>query len=152
MLKDRVEQMFKKMQNFFYRQPDPKNGKWSILVVEDNHVDQKLIADALQRGGFKIFIAANGQEGLALAKTTKPDLIILDCDMPVMNGLEMCRKLREDDSLEHTPVIFLTSNDTPKNIIDCFELDAENYLTKPISAKTLVSQVQASLKEHSSAS
>lgn len=121
-------------------------GKYNILIVEDSQVDQRLIQDILTKRGFNVAYASNGQEGLVKAKEIKPDLIILDCEMPVMGGIEMCKTLKQTLDLTEIPVIFLTSLDTPKNIIDCFELDAENYLSKPVSPKILLSEIHNVLK------
>lgn len=119
----------------------------TILVVEDSDVDRKWIEATLEKAKFRVISAVNGAIGLETAKTEKPDLIILDCDMPVMGGVEMCGKLREQNETEDIPVIFLTSVDTPANIVDCFEVDAENYLSKPISPKLLISQIEEVLNE-----
>ncbi len=118
-----------------------------ILIVDDNEIDRKIIRSALEKDGYKTVQAENGSVGLEMARTENPDLIFLDCQMPVMDGLTMCKKLKEDDDLKHTPVIFLTALDTPRNIIDCFEVDAENYLSKPISPKILTQQVKIILDE-----
>ena len=122
------------------------NSDTKILIVEDNHVDRKLLEKTLEREGFKMVFAENGEEGLSKAKETSPDLIILDCEMPIMSGNEMCKRLKEDNDLMDTPVIFLTSINTPKNIIDCFELDAESYLNKPVKPKVLLRQIEDALK------
>ncbi len=127
-------------------QPKP-----TILVVEDSDVFRKFITSTLEKQGYHVVTAVNGAAGLETVKSTKPDLILLDCEMPVMNGLEMCKKLKEDESTEDIPIIFLTAVDTPQNIVDCFEMDAENYLSKPISGKLLTSQIEAVLKQYTSA-
>jgi len=120
----------------------------TILTVEDNEIDRILIEKILTKAGYKVRLAVDGAKGLESIKEVRPDLIVLDCEMPVMGGVEMCRRLKENQATASIPVLFLTSVDTPKNIIECFELDAENYLNKPISAKLLLSEVEAILKEH----
>jgi CheY-like chemotaxis protein len=140
--------MFDKL--FGSKKSDNKNGNRKILIVDDNEIDRKIIRSALEKDGYQTVQAENGAIGLEMARKEKPDLVFLDCQMPVMDGLTMCKKLKEDDDLKHTPVIFLTALDTPRNIIDCFEVDAENYLSKPISPKILTQQVKIILDEHKS--
>ncbi len=118
-----------------------------ILIVDDNEIDRKVIQSALEKAGYSTIQAENGQIGLQKAKQESPDLIFLDCQMPVMDGLTMCKKLKEEDDFKNIPVIFLTALDTPRNIIDCFEVDAENYLSKPISPKILTQQVKFILEQ-----
>lgn len=132
---------------FGLNKADQKKSVYKILIVDDNEIDRKIIQKALQGAGHLTVLAENGQLGLEAAKKEHPDLIFLDCQMPVMDGLTVCKKLKEEDELKNTPVVFLTALDTPRNIIDCFEVDAENYLSKPISPKILVQQVKAVLEE-----
>ena len=141
--------MFNKILNFF--QPthkSPVNAKHSVLVVEDTDVDRSLIEKTLAREGYQVLIAKNGVEGLEIAKTQKPNAIVLDCEMPLMGGIEMCQRLRADKNLKNIPVIFLTSIDTPKNVVECFEAEATNFLTKPINSRTLIQEVKNVLKEN----
>lgn len=119
----------------------------TVLVVDDGPVDLKVAVSALEKAGYNVISEVNGEEGLATAREKHPDLILLDCDMPVMTGPQMCKKLKEDETISDIPVIFLTSVDTPTNIINCFELDVENYLSKPISSKLLAAQVKIVLDE-----
>jgi CheY-like chemotaxis protein len=119
----------------------------TILIVDDSEIDRKLIFKALENEGYRLIQAENGELGLQAALKENPDLIFLDCQMPVMDGLTMCRKLKESIRTKTIPVVFLTALDTPRNIIDCFEVDAENYLSKPISPKILVNQVKLILQE-----
>ncbi len=140
--------MFDQFKNMFKSEPKTRSQA-TILVVEDNAVFQQFLLRTLQKAGYKVELAENGQIGLDKAKILKPDLILLDCEMPVLGGVDMCKKLRETEGIYNTPVLFLTGLDTPKNIIDCFETDAENYLSKPISGKLLLSEIQKVLNEYS---
>ncbi len=119
----------------------------TVLIVDDSPVDLKVSVRAIEKGGYNVISAVNGEDGLAIAREKHPDLILLDCDMPVMTGPQMCKELKEDEKVSDIPVIFLTSVDTPTNIINCFELEAENYLSKPINSKLLVAQVKIVLDE-----
>ena len=144
--------MFYKLKTIFKdkRGASGASSKTTILVVEDTDVDRRFIQETLAKRGYRVVTAVNGAAGLETVKSENPDLIILDCQMPVMDGLEMCKRLKENEKTGEIPVIFLTALDTPQNIIDCFENDCEIYLSKPISGKLLVSQVEAILKEYSS--
>jgi CheY-like chemotaxis protein len=121
----------------------------TILVVDDNDVDRKIISRIVEKMGIRAVTAINGQEGLQKALQEAPDMIILDCEMPVMNGQEMCKRLQDDHKTENIPVLFLTSINTPKNIIDCFEVDAANFLSKPVNSKILSNQIAIILEENS---
>ncbi|MDP8212313.1 MAG: response regulator [Candidatus Zapsychrus exili] len=142
--------MFNKLNQIFNRK-DLKiqaNKGYSILVVEDNEVDRKIIHRTLESKGYNVLIAENGAIGLKMAKEHKPNLVLLDCEMPVMDGKEMCRRLKEDEDISKIPVVFLTGLTTPKNIIDCFDLELENYLSKPVKPGLLASQIEMILAEN----
>ena len=119
----------------------------NVLSVEDSDIDHRLIENALIKSGYTVFWADNSEKGLEILGKEKIDLILLDCGLPGMSGVAFCKKLKENETLSRIPVIFLTSDDTPKNIIDCYEIGADNYLMKPISPRTLVAQVAMVLKE-----
>ena len=121
------------------------NSSKTILIVDDSELDRQLIKRVIGNQGYKVLLAKDGQEGLQVARENKPDLIILDCDMPIMTGNQMCLILKKEEGIKGIPVLFLTSNDAPKNVIDCYELDAENYLNKPVQTELLISQVQSIL-------
>src|SRR3989344_7557831 len=88
-----------------------------ILIVEDEDMIRKPYADELQDEGFSVVTAANGQEGLKVALQEKPDLILLDIVMPVMSGMDMMKKLREDNWGKKVPIILLTNLSANENII-----------------------------------
>ena len=123
------------------------NSHKTILVVEDNEVDRALIQKTLEKEGYVVFVAENGAVGLKKAKEQKPDLILLDCEMPIMDGQETCRRIKEDIDLKNTPVLFLTGLNTPKNVVECFDLDAENFLAKPVNPSMLAAQIKTILAE-----
>lgn len=119
-----------------------KNKDCHILIVDDNDIDRKVVCSILEKAGYTISVAKNGQEGYQKATTQPPDLIILDCEMPEMSGVEMCLKIKEIDHLESIPVVFLTSLDTPNNVVDCFEVDAENFISKPVRPRVLLNEIE----------
>ena len=129
--------MFEKIKALFFGAKEkPESFDYSkrkkILIVEDNIIDMKLVMKILERK-YNLFTACNGEMGLEEARKNMPDLIVLDCEMPVMTGNQMCKIIKEDEATKDIPVLFLTSVNTPSNIIECFELDAENHLAKPVS-------------------
>ncbi len=119
-----------------------------ILIVDDNEVDRKLLEQILKKRDFCVITAEDGDEGYALAKKHLPDLILSDCSMPNMDGIEMFHLLKEEDATRQIPLIFLTANDSPSHLVECFEKGAENYLCKPINAKVIASQVEEMLEDH----
>jgi len=137
--------------NFFGKKTDKKDARFAdrtILVVDDNEVDRKIIVHALKDLGCKVMVAENGSEGYVKALSHKPDLILSDCNMPYMDGVAMYRQIKEDDKTKDIPIIFLTGVDSPRNVVECFSLEAENFMCKPINPKELTNQIRQILGEH----
>ena len=111
----------------------------SVLLIEDNDIDAKVISEIIKKQGWSVLVAENGKKGVDAAKSKKPDIIIMDCEMPVMGGLDACKEIKDTIETKDIPVIFLTGNDSPGNIVECFGADAENYLAKPVNARSLIS-------------
>jgi len=118
-----------------------------ILIVDDNEGDLKLIQRTVEKIGHQALIAANGKIGFETAKRERPDLILSDCRMPEMDGVEMCKHLKEDPDTKNIPLVFLTSVDTPKTVIECFDMGVENFICKPIRPKVLSSQIKTIFSE-----
>ncbi len=112
-----------------------------VLIVDDNIEVRQYIASLL-KDDYEISQAANGKEGLDIALRSVPDLIICDVLMPVMNGLDMCRKVKESMATNHVPVILLTSQAFEEQRAEGYECGADAYITKPFSSKVLVSRVR----------
>ena len=116
-----------------------------ILLVEDDESYAFMMKSSLDViGGYDICTAYDGKEGLDLYKSFNPDIIVSDIDMPIMNGKDMVRSIREKDS--YTPVIFLTSYKESKDFIDGIKIGADAYMRKPIIGDELDAQVRALLK------
>ena len=109
--------------------------KPKILVVDDAHENLQVLYATLKRD-YDVFGVLSGQEALAFAEHTRPDLILLDIMMPVMDGFETCQRLREIEGLKGVPVIFITALTDELNEVRGFDLGAVDYITKPF--KTLV--------------
>ncbi len=136
--------MISKILSIFKPKTDQKHIK--ILVIEDTAVDQRLTCAAVERGGYTAVQANNGRSGFELAQEQKPDLIILDYNLPDIKGPEVCKLLKAHDDTRQIPVLFLTGLTGPDNVINCFEQGA-NYLAKPISIKLLLKEINSILKD-----
>lgn len=120
-----------------------------ILIVDDEEHIRELIKFNLEKNGYKTLQAADGKEGLELAKERRVDLIILDLMIPVMDGFEVCKEVRKDSSIENTPIIMLTAKSEEIDKILGLELGADDYMTKPFSVRELVARVKAQLRRNS---
>jgi two-component system alkaline phosphatase synthesis response regulator PhoP len=119
----------------------PANKK--VLVVDDDVQTVELVKLYLKRDGYKVLTAYDGTEGLRLARESHPDLIVLDLMLPGMDGLEVCRKLREESDV---PVIMLTARTTENDRLAGLNLGADDYVTKPFSPRELAARVRAVLR------
>jgi two-component system alkaline phosphatase synthesis response regulator PhoP len=119
-----------------------------ILIVDDNESDLLLIQRTVEKMGHRALIARDGKSGYDIAKGQKPDLILSDCRMPGMSGVEMCKRIKEDPETKDVPFVFLTGDETPSTIVDCFDMGADNYMCKPINPKLVAKQIKAIFEEH----
>lgn len=117
-----------------------------LLMVEDDENLSYVIADGLifHIGGYEVFAAKNGKEGIELWKEHRPDVILTDVDMPQMNGFEMVEYIRERDN--ETPILFISGCKTSLDVIKGYKLGANNYIKKPFVAEELHAHIQALLK------
>lgn len=117
-----------------------------ILIVDDDLESLKLVGLMLQRRGFEVSAAHNGDQALIKAKTERPDLIILDVMMPGMDGYQVCQQLRATPETAHVPVLMFTAKTLVGDKVAGFQAGADDYLTKPIHPNELVSHVEALLQ------
>src|SRR5258706_9068849 len=117
-------------------------NKRKVLIVDDDEVVQKYLVRALSEEPFDCVCAINGVDGLAMAQAEKPDLIILDINMPEMDGRQMMQELKNRKETEKTPVIMLTGNGQVIDKMAGFELGANDYITKPFSIKLLLNRIR----------
>jgi two-component system alkaline phosphatase synthesis response regulator PhoP len=120
--------------------------KMKILLVDDEEDILEFISYNLQKEGFVVYSAANGKEGIKIAEKVQPHLILLDLMMPEMDGITMCEEIRKIPLLQGTLVAFLSARGEDYSQIAGFEAGADDYITKPIRPKVLVSRVKALLK------
>lgn len=121
----------------------------TILVVDDEEDLLDLIDYNLKKAGYDVIRAENGREGIDQVREFLPDLILLDIMMPKVNGIEMVKILRDDDELKHIPVIFLTAREDEQTEIEALDTGGDDYVTKPISPKKLISHINARLRRMS---
>ncbi|MBM1104785.1 response regulator transcription factor [Aurantibacter crassamenti] len=117
-----------------------------ILLVDDEPDILEIVSYNLEAEGYQVFTAKNGQEGVAKAKKKKPHLVILDVMMPEMDGIEACEQMRKTPSLENTLITFLTARGEDYSQVAGFDAGADDYITKPIKPKVLISKVKALLR------
>ena len=113
-----------------------------ILLVEDNEANIITISSYLTAKGYVIVLANNGEEAIALAQSSKPDLILMDMQMPVMDGLEATRQIRQIPSLDHVPIIAITALAMENDVERCLAAGANDYLSKPIKLRQLTKIIQ----------
>ena len=118
----------------------------TILLVDDEPDILDLIKYNLEREGYNVYVCNNGREAIALAENVMPDLILLDVMMPEMDGVETCMELRRNDRLKHSLIAFLTARGEDYSQIAGFDAGADDYITKPIKPRVLVSRVKALLR------
>lgn len=116
-----------------------------VLVADDDPLIRELIQFRLERSGYAVVMAADGDEALALARDRLPDLAVLDVMMPGLNGYEVTRRLRAEEATRRIPIILLTARVQEADVAQGFEAGADDYLTKPFSPQELRARVQAIL-------
>jgi len=113
-----------------------------VLIIDDNIMLIKIIRPILMSNGFSVLSASSGEEGLQIARTQLPDIIVLDVILPKMNGREVCKRLKNDSQTKSIPVVFLTSKDSSDDVNAEMEAGGIIHLTKPVNAKVLISTIK----------
>lgn len=114
-----------------------------ILVVEDNELNRDMLSRRLSRRGYEVVLAGDGREGLALAREMRPDLVLMDLSLPVLDGWETTRQLRADEELKGTPVIALTAHAMQGDRETALEAGCDDYDTKPVDFARLMGKIEA---------
>jgi two-component system phosphate regulon response regulator PhoB len=120
--------------------------KGTILVIDDEKDLIELVRYNLEKEGFDVIAATDGQSGLEVVKKHRPDLVVLDLMMPGLDGLQVCQQLRSDPRAGRIPVIMLTAKATEADRVVGLELGADDYITKPFSPREVVARVKAVLR------
>ena len=121
---------------------------YRILSVEDDPMMQKLLQTALVAAGFECRLSTDGRGALAAALSEKPDLILLDVNLPDMTGIEICRALKAEPKTRHIPVLMLTGEAREVvTRVEGLDVGAEDYMFKPISPRVLIARISSILKQ-----
>ena len=118
-----------------------------VLIIEDEPDIAEVLRYSLEKAGFNTRTAFDGTEGLnaSLDRTNPPSLILLDLLLPGMNGLEICRRLRNEPATHHTPIVIITAKALPADMNTSFELGVNDFIVKPFSVREVVGQVRSLL-------
>jgi DNA-binding response OmpR family regulator len=114
-----------------------------VLVVDDESNLRHTLGYALRQEGYEVLTAENGEDGLEMFRTTKPELVILDVMLPRLDGFEVCRRIRRESEV---PILMLTARDTELDKVVGLEIGADDYLAKPFSMRELIARVRAMLR------
>jgi len=121
-------------------------GRARILVVDDEENILELVEYNLSKEGYEVKCISTGEDALKYARSEMPDLVILDLMLPGVDGLEVCRTLKNDPKTQAIPIVILTAKGEEADIVTGLELGAEDYVTKPFSPRVLVARVRAALR------
>ena len=121
------------------RQPMTKG---TILIVDDEPDIQELVRISLEREGYDVLVADTGEEAIELAKSRQPQLVVLDLMLPGLDGLDVCRVLRQQQKTQDIPIVMLSAKSQESDIVSGLELGADDYITKPFSSKVLVARIR----------
>jgi len=124
------------------------NSYNKILLVDDEQDILEFLSYNLRKEGYEVHTSTNGKKAVEIAKEVKPQLIILDVMMPDLDGIETCRELRSIDDLKDVVITFLTARGEDYSQIAGFDAGADDYITKPIKPRVLISRVQALLRRY----
>ena len=117
-----------------------------LLIVDDIAENLRILGNVFREVGLQIAIAPNGQRAISLAHAKLPDIILLDVQMPEMDGFEVCKILKESEATKHIPILFLTAKNSQEDILKGFELGAVDYIPKPFNQKELIARVKTHIE------
>ena len=123
-----------------------------ILLVEDNEMNRDMLSRRLERKGYQVVLALDGQSGVEMAQSQTPDLVLMDMSLPVLDGWEATRRLKADATTQHIPVIALTAHAMSSDREKALEAGCDDYDTKPIELPRLLGKIEALLSESEKAS
>jgi CheY-like chemotaxis protein len=120
-----------------------------ILIVEDNEMNRDMLSRRLERRGYEVILAMDGRLGLAVARSESPDLILMDMSLPEIDGWEVARRLKSDDTTRSIPVIALTAHAMTSDRQKALEAGCDDYDTKPVEFERLLTKIQTMLRNGS---
>jgi DNA-binding response OmpR family regulator len=116
------------------------------LLADDDEAISSMMKQILMHSGYSVHLAINGEEALKMIYEIKPDLILLDINMPKMTGYQVCQKIRADPQLKHVPVLMLTVLDRKEELIKSLDAGADDFINKPFNPEELMARVRAFLR------
>lgn len=119
----------------------------TILLVEDNEMNRDMLSRRLERKGYQVSIAVDGGQGVAMAQSTAPDLILMDMSLPVLDGWDATRELKANPQTSHIPVIALTAHAMSGDREKALQAGCDDYDTKPVELPRLLEKIQSLIKE-----
>ncbi len=117
-----------------------------ILVIDDEEITTHLAKELLEKQGFSVVCAYDGEEGLRVAHLESPDLILLDILIPKIDGFEVCRRLKSEEQFKHVPILMFTGKNLSKDMEKGQEVGVDEYIVKPLSGKALIAVIRKHLK------
>lgn len=121
-------------------------GPKTILIVEDDPEFRELLTAILKRGDYEVITAKDGAEGYETALEKKPDLIMLDIEMPRMNGYQVCEAVRAEESIKHIPIILITIHSKVNDVVKGLKLGANDHVTKPYDPQEVLIRIESAFK------
>ena len=121
----------------------------TVLLVEDNEMNRDMLSRRLQRRGYEVLLAVDGQQGIDMSRRESPDILLLDMSLPVKDGWQVAREMKADDSLRRIPIIALTAHAMADDRLRAMEAGCDDYDTKPVDLPRLLSKMNALLAEPS---
>lgn len=116
-----------------------------LLLVEDNELNRDMLSRRLQREGYEVILAEDGQRGLELTRSESPHLILMDMSLPVVDGWEATRQLKADETMRHIPIMALTAHAMPADREKAFAAGCDDYGTKPVDMPELLKKISVLL-------
>ena len=117
----------------------------NVLIVEDNELNRDMLGRRLERRGYEVSIAVDGKEGLQKMKNEKPDIVLMDMGLPILDGWEATRKAKADDELKTIPIIALTAHALEEDRLKALDAGADDFDTKPVEIKRLLEKMEGLL-------
>ncbi len=123
----------------------PADARSTVLVIDDQPFFTTMLHNVLEQQGFRVVVANSGPDGLKLAKQHTPDVILLDIEMPGMDGFVVCQQLRKDDAVKHIPIVILTATNNPKLNDQAFKAGADIVTLKVLSSERLINMIRLAI-------
>lgn len=122
-------------------------AKTKVLLVEDNELNREMLIRRLSRAGLEVISAGDGREALELMRSELPDVVLMDMNLPVMDGWTACRTAREDESIKHIPLIALTAHAMEADRLQALDAGCDDYATKPVDFPGLLIKIEKLTRE-----